>query len=62
MKMTVISDVLNIVCPNGEVDVKSPHRGEVLGGFSLLYDELASAECQERERRKMARKTSGSWR
>ncbi len=63
MKATVINDVFNIVMPNGEVDVKAV-KGENLGGFSLLYDELVSSERLEKERlAKASKKASlGGWR
>jgi tubulin polyglutamylase TTLL1 len=64
MKATVINDVFNIVMPGGEVDVKAV-KGDNLGGFSLLYDELASTERLEKDRlARAAKKTTpaGGWR
>ena len=63
MKATVINDVFNIVMPGGEVDVKAA-KGETLGGFSLLYDELASSERLEKERLAKAAKKGAAtgWR
>lgn len=54
MKFKLISDIINIVIPNGEIpDVrnfnKQPAR-EALGNFDLLYDEeLATQELPDDE-------------
>lgn len=54
MKFKLISDIINIVVPNGEIpDVKNYNKqpaAEALGNFDLLYDEeLAFNECTEEE-------------
>lgn len=54
MKFKLISDIINIVIPNGEVpDVKSYNKqpsSEALGNFDVLYDEeLAVQECSSEE-------------
>jgi tubulin polyglutamylase TTLL1 len=57
MKFKLISDIINIVIPNGDVpDVKNnkPISKEALGNFDLLYDEeLATLELNEDEYRKL---------
>lgn len=57
MKFKLISDIINIVIPNGEIpDVKNYNKqpsSEALGNFDLLYDEeLAFQECSEEEYKK----------
>ena len=57
MKFKLISDIINIVIPNGEVpDVKNYNKqpsSEALGNFDVLYDEeLAVQECSEEEYRR----------
>jgi len=54
MKFKLISDIINIVIPNGEIpDVKNYNKQpskEALGNFDVLYDEeLAYQECTEDE-------------
>ncbi len=54
MKFKLISDIINIVIPNGEIpDVKNYNKqpsNESLGNFDVLYDEeLAFHECSEEE-------------
>ena len=58
MKFKLISDIINIVIPNGEIpDVKSFNKQpakDALGNFDLLYDEdLAQQEVNEDEFKKM---------
>jgi hypothetical protein len=57
MKFKLISDIINIVIPNGDIpDVKNYNKqpsSEALGNFDVLYDEeLAMQECTEEEYRK----------
>jgi tubulin polyglutamylase TTLL1 len=61
MKFKLISDIINIVIPNGEIpDVKSYNKqpsSEALGNFDLLYDEeLAFQECSDEEYKKHKQK------
>ena len=58
MKFKLISDIINIVIPNGEIpDVKNYNKQppkEALGNFDVLYDEeLASQEYSEEEYKKL---------
>ena len=57
MKFKLISDIINIVIPNGEIpDVKNYNKQpskEALGNFDVLYDEeLATQDLNEDEFRK----------
>ncbi len=57
MKFKLISDIINIVIPNGDIpDAKNYNKqpsSEALGNFDVLYDEeLAFQECTEDEYRK----------
>lgn len=61
MKFKLISDIINIVIPNGEIpDVKNYNKqpaSEALGNFDVLYDEeLASQELSDDEYRKLKQK------
>ena len=61
MKFKLISDIINIVVPNGEIpDVKSYNKQplkEALGNFDVLYDEeLASQEYSEEEYKRLKSK------
>ena len=61
MKFKLISDIINIVIPNGEIpDVKTYNKQptkEALGNFDLLYDEdLAKQEVNEEEYRRQKAK------
>ena len=57
MKYKLVSDIINIVIPKGEVpDAKVNNKqpsSEALGNFDVLYDEeLAYQECSEEEYKK----------
>lgn len=76
MKTTVMKDVYDIVCPTGGLvwlespvteplsgvpDVKDKGNVEQVGTFELLYDELASTDALERERKAKSTKKVGTW-
>jgi len=61
MKYKLVSDIINIVIPKGEVpDAKVNNKqpsSEALGNFDVLYDEeLAYQECSEEEYKKHKQK------
>lgn len=61
MKFKLISDIINIVIPKGEIpDVKNYNKQpatEALGNFDVLYDEeLASQDVSEEEYRRHKQK------
>ena len=61
MKFKLISDIINIVIPKGEIpDVKNYNKqpaSEALGNFDVLYDEeLASQDVSEEEYRRHKQK------
>jgi hypothetical protein len=61
MKFKLISDIINIVIPNGDVEnVKTFNKHpapEALGNFDVLYnEELAFNECSEEEFKKIKQK------
>lgn len=64
MKFKLISDIINIVIPNGEIpDVKSYNKqpaSDSLGNFDVLYDEeLAFNECNTEEEMKKLKAKGG---
>lgn len=64
MKFKLISDIINIVIPNGEIpDAKTNNKqpaSEALGNFDVLYDEeLAFNECNTEEEMKKLKAKGG---
>lgn len=64
MKFKLISDIINIVIPNGEIpDAKTYNKqpaSDALGNFDVLYDEeLAFNECNTEEEMKRLKAKGG---